>query len=245
MSIHLMSLCWKVKFPTHTQFLALMKCADFADDDGRNIFPALETIADNINASKRQVQYAMSALEKAGILFRVGKSVKGTIQWNIDVQLLAALHAQEVLLQGAHDTVQLVDKGGAIIAPPASQGGNGQRSGWQWATDRVATNCHQSSNNHQLKEASADARDISRTLPAVDEKPLTMFELTPKDVTWKTWLSLMEAKGRTDLADAAIEAGKIQVRTKWPDSEKGLQGLIADKLKKSANYTHRMLGESA
>jgi len=250
MSIHLMSLVWKIKFPSQTQKLLLMRMADFAHENGTNVYPAIETVAEDMGASRRQTQYAIKSLESCSLVNRIrsgGKGNKNTNQWNINTELLVSLALKELKLVGVHDRLEAVENEGAIIAPRDLLRVQSIASRVQSETLKGAMGSTQPLKNHQLEplSASADARDSSRTAHAVEEKPLTMFELTPKDVTWKTWLSLMEAKGRTDLADAAIEAGKIQVRTKWPDSEKGLQGLIADKPKKSANYTDRMLGESA
>jgi hypothetical protein len=246
MSIHLMSLVWKVKFPSQTQKLLLMRLADFAHEDGSDIYPAIDTVAGDIGASRRQTQYAIKSLESCALIDRDGKGSRNTNKWKINTDLLVSLALKEFKLVGVHDSLKAVENEGAIIAPRDLLRVQSAAGRVQSATQKGAMGSTQTLSNHQLEplSASASARDGSRTAHAVDEKPLTMFELTPQDVTWKTWISLMEAKGRTDLADEALEAGKIQVRTKWPDSEKGLQGLITDKPKKSANYTDRMLGET-
>jgi len=242
MSIHLMSKVWRVKFPTHTQFLALMKCADFADDDGKNIYPSYQTIADNINASKRQVQYATEALEKVGLLVRSGQTSKGTIEWNINVPLLTALHEQQVFLSGKHDVIELVDKGGAIIAMQKLHPCNGQQLGWQSTTARVATDCHQSFKNHQEPSgASAGARENSRTAPL--EKIGTRFKLTPDAdrPQWKAWIDFLREQDREALVHTAEVQGHMTVVSKWPDKV-GLRGLLDPK---TADHTQRILGETA
>ena len=248
MSIHLMSLVWEIPFPTPTQKLTLLKLADHATDEGASIFPANETLAYQVGCDPRTIQRSIKALEQAEILKllrRGGTGPKDTNQWQINVDIIAQLAIRDLVLVAENGCLQAVENKGDSLPPSNLARVTKTILRVTPVSSKGDTGVTQTFTNHQLESpsASADARDSSRTAHAVEEKPLTMFELTPKDVTWKTWLSLMEAKGRTDLSDAAVEAGKIQVRTKWPDSEKGLQGLIADKPKKTANYTDRMLGE--
>ena len=252
-----MSLVWDVKFPTQGQKLVMLRMADYANDDGESVFPSNDEVARQCGLTKRGAQYILLGFHNCGLMVVTEKGgfgqKKKTNRRKIDVEMLIDLALTNRILEGSKDELRAVDNKGELSAPLNLARVHQRAARVNQRTLKGEPGFIQSTNNHQLEpsSASADARDSSRTAHAVDEKPLTMFELTPADVTWKIWLTLMDAKGRTDLADEAIEAGKIQVRTKWPDPERGLQGLIVDKplakskskTKPRADYTNRMLGE--
>jgi len=67
MSVKVSALCWKVRLPP-TEKLVLLRLADFADDRGFNIYPAVQTIVDDTGCSERAVQMALRKLVASDIL---------------------------------------------------------------------------------------------------------------------------------------------------------------------------------
>lgn len=72
MSVTVMGLVWATKLPP-TQKLVLLAYADFADDDGRSIWPSIGRMAWKTGCSERTIQRTTRDLEAAGILRVVGK----------------------------------------------------------------------------------------------------------------------------------------------------------------------------
>jgi len=83
MSIKMMSLVWDSKLPRDEKFV-LLAYADHADDDGRNIFPAVATVARKTGYSIRSVQTITRKLEKSKILISDSKGPKGTNRWRMN-----------------------------------------------------------------------------------------------------------------------------------------------------------------
>lgn len=242
MSIHLMSLVWRVRFPSQTQKLLMMRIADFAHEDGTGIYPAIDTMASEIGASRRQTQYALKALESCDLIRRVragGKGSKCTNAWQINNELLVQLALQEVTLNGAHDCLEVVENEGAIIAPRDLLRVQLTASRVQSATDKGATSCTQTTKNHHLEPSDARerARDSSRA-----SRARVAIRLTPQvdPVQFGHWLDRMAECNRDDLVTAARDTGHIIVATRWPPAE-GLRGLISAG---SVDVTERMMGEA-
>jgi DNA-binding Lrp family transcriptional regulator len=119
-----MSLIWEINFPTATQKLLMLRVSDYADDDGSGVYPAIPEVSRQIGTSERQVQYAIKALEEVGLLSRItvgGGKRRSTNVWTINVDVIAKLALQEVVLNGTHDSLELVENRGAIIAPRTLQ----------------------------------------------------------------------------------------------------------------------------
>lgn len=67
MSVKVSALCWRLRLPS-TAKLVLMRLADYANDAGRRIFPAVGTVAEDCGLSPRAVQVAFKALGDMGVL---------------------------------------------------------------------------------------------------------------------------------------------------------------------------------
>lgn len=91
--------------------------ADFADDDGRRIFPSVDTLGRKTRQSRRSVQTQLRRMEIIGYISAVGKSSKGTTEYRINLDFF---------------------DGGAKIAPP-SKGRKSRPTGAQNTTSRGAT----------------------------------------------------------------------------------------------------------
>lgn len=90
--------------------------ADFADDDGRRIFPSVDTLGRKTRQSRRSVQTQLRRMEIIGYISAVGKSSKGTTEYRINLDFF---------------------DGGAKIAPP-SKGRKSRLMGAQNTTKRGA-----------------------------------------------------------------------------------------------------------
>lgn len=114
MSVKAMGLVWDMPCPAKINQLefkpnhkyVLVAYADHADHNGRNIWPAVKTIARKTGYEERTVQYITRDLEAMGILVEDGLGPRGTNKWYIPFS-----------------------EGGEKISPLKSfQGANGEKS---------------------------------------------------------------------------------------------------------------------
>lgn len=94
MSIKVSAICWKVPLPA-TEKLVLLRLADFANDAGFNIWPAVQTVANDCGVGIRAVQLTLKKLVKVGILvvMNQGGGRGRATEYAIDLDLLSALRA--------------------------------------------------------------------------------------------------------------------------------------------------------
>lgn len=245
MSIHLMSLVWKVTFPSQTQKLLMLRMADFAHEDGSGVYPAIDTMASEIGGSRRQTQYAIKALESCDLIKRVtagGINGRKTNIWEINTELLVHLALKEFLLIGVHDSLQSVENEGAIIAPRDLLRVQSIASRVQSATEKGATGSTQTLTNHHLessKSASADARDGSRTSPA--SRSITSLTIEPCDAGWQAWLDHLD----NDTRVLAEQRGKIEVSKRWPDASAIVHTKFRDEAGGLTSRSKAMTGEAS
>lgn len=92
MSVRISALCWKVPLPA-TEKLVLLRLADFADDQGYNIYPAVQTVADDCGCGHRIVQLTLKKLIGRGLLvvMNQGGGRCRTTEYAIDLEVLKAV----------------------------------------------------------------------------------------------------------------------------------------------------------
>jgi hypothetical protein len=101
MSISVMTLCWKTCLYDGNTLNVLLSMADWAEDDGGDIFPAIETLAAKCRCSTRTTQVALRALEADQVIERIAnpKGGRGKVtEYKINlerVQKLQGLHQAE------------------------------------------------------------------------------------------------------------------------------------------------------
>lgn len=103
MSNRLLTIAWGVPLPT-TKKMVLLRLADFADDNGRRVFPSVARLAHECGTSERTVQYALRDLETDGFIVVVGNATGGrgrAREYAVLVERLLA--AQEPYEKGAND----------------------------------------------------------------------------------------------------------------------------------------------
>jgi hypothetical protein len=216
MSGHLTSLLWEVDFPTSTQKLLMLRLADYADDDGRGIYPSIPEVARQIGSSERQIQYALKALEAVNLIDRVafgGTGPKRTNVWTINVDLVAKLALQELVLNGTHSELEAVENEGAIIAPRTLARVQSRIKRVQSATDKGATDCTQATKEPNLEPNSAGAPAThSAARPALKKA----IRILASDASWANWIEHIEQSGSHEMAAAARAAGEIVACSRWP-----------------------------
>lgn len=101
MSVKVWSLCWKVPLPGIPK-LVLLRLADFANESGGSIYPAVSTVAEDCGISSRTVQNALRTLEESGVLVSLKASRGGrgcTTSYRIDLIKAAELAGPARLME--------------------------------------------------------------------------------------------------------------------------------------------------
>lgn len=75
-----MSLVWDVDVPP-SEKLVLLCYANYADQSGKNIYPAIDSVAKKTKLNRRTVQRATKSLEEKGLLIADGKGRNGVNKW--------------------------------------------------------------------------------------------------------------------------------------------------------------------
>jgi len=131
MSVKAQALVWEMECPAKWNEVdfkpnhkyVLICYADNADHNGKNIWPAVKTIAKKTGYQERNVQNLTRALEKMGILVLDGVGPRGTNKWRIPFDEGGAKIAPVQILQGAKSDNSLganslgANSLGAKIAP--------------------------------------------------------------------------------------------------------------------------------
>lgn len=91
MSAALLGLAWGARMGERSRKLILMKLVDCCRDDGKQIFPAVRSVAEGAECSPRQVQKVMAEFCAVGLLRKVrdgGCGPKSTACYEMDIALL-------------------------------------------------------------------------------------------------------------------------------------------------------------
>ncbi len=94
MSIEVIARVLKKKWGSPSRKLVALKLADTANEDGTSIYPALQTVADECELSKRQVQRTMSEFRADGLLVLVkegGSGPRDTTAYRFDMTMIGKL----------------------------------------------------------------------------------------------------------------------------------------------------------
>jgi hypothetical protein len=102
MSVKVSALCWLVPLPSTAKFV-LIRLADFAGNNGKRVFPAIGTVANDCGLSPRAVQRAFKVLCDEGVLVleRATKGGRGhTNVYSLDLKRIEELGGGSVPDQG-------------------------------------------------------------------------------------------------------------------------------------------------
>ena len=92
MSISVMSLVWKRANVSDYDLLILLALADWADDDGENCYPKIDTISLKTRISRRTVFDSLKRLEKDKYITRIsGPGAGHKNEYIVNISLLESL----------------------------------------------------------------------------------------------------------------------------------------------------------
>ena len=236
MSIELMTLVWKVPFPTSTQMVIALKLADHAHDDGTKIFPGRTSLAERARCSESTVKTTLKLFREAGLLIVVEEGGKGphhTTKYNMNVGLMQAISAGLVSLSGCSDMLELEwsedsGKKGSEFAPLEFLGGGGLSLRGQLAVAKGSAHPPQTIIKHQEPSgARARASDVDTPHALDAEKTEARGWTTTKagvpsrlvlkgDRDWWTWLTFIESVQGRIARNAYVAEGAILVFDEAP-----------------------------
>jgi len=106
MSITIMAQVYATKLGSATLKAVALKLADYANDAGGNVWPALDTVAEHTEVSKSTVQRSIKEMLASGLLElerEGGKGPGSTTRYRFNLRCLAAAPKIEKGGQGDHD----------------------------------------------------------------------------------------------------------------------------------------------
>lgn len=137
MSIKVATLTWAHRGLDATAKLVLLRLADFAADDGANVFPTVDRVAEDTSLSERAVRTALRRLEEAGALVLVAREDSGrhrAREYRINLDFLA----RGTTCRAAPDAGRHEEPGGTTF-----------QSGGHDVPERGAPDAPKPSSNHQ------------------------------------------------------------------------------------------------
>ena len=191
MSVKVMGLVWDLEIERDLKYI-LLAYADHADHEGKNIFPAVATIARKTGYSERSVQAITRQLESLGLLLEDGKGPKGTNKWRIPLQGGAEI-APVQNLRGAEN-----DEGGCRIEHDSTEKG-------------VQPTAPEPSFNRPLTE------DIKKQKESSDIQAQIAWDSTLRQLQLEMPKPVFEAKLRDTWA-LSLQAGRMTICV--PDDER-------------------------
>lgn len=257
MSIDLMSMVWRVTWPTQSQLLVALKLADHAHDDGSHVYPGKTSVSKQAQCSESTVANALRAFRNCGLLHVVregGKGPKDPTVYAINVSLLKALADARAELKGTADTLEIpdelcpkaVNEEGSTLDP--LEGVRGQSDGHKGSTDSAKGSKALTPNHHlePSNRTSAHARakcEISDLKNGSKLPPVrSAIRVSASDASWQHWLDHLRAIGHAELAVRAERAGEMTAASRWPRA--GPDEPLPNVPKPAKNFTDRMLGEA-
>lgn len=178
MSAALLGLAFKARLgDSKTRKLVLLKLVDCCDDDGRNIFPALTTIASDSCCSTAQARRVLREFCAVGLLRKIregGRGTGSTARYEMDVDLLAKLRRPEFwpALEAAaqyHPKGEDEDDEGAGHAPDAGNDPDNASGDAQILGDMVSPLHGASLTFEGSRVTSGVTQPLSRTLTSERE----------------------------------------------------------------------------
>lgn len=151
MSVKVISRVWECSSHGGNELLVLLALADWADDDGRHIYPSVPRIAAKCKLTERGVRYILRKLEASGELITSMQSHR-----NKNRQMTNEYRIVLNQLRGANCA------GGNKLP-----GANERPKGGQIDAERGATVSDNTSVIHQEPSLGADAPKVSTSTPAI------------------------------------------------------------------------------
>lgn len=234
MSIELMTLVWKVPFPTSTQMVIALKLADHAKDDGSDIFPGRASLADRARCSESTVKATLKLFREAGILLVVEQGGKGphdTTVYRMHVELLKAIAAGEISISGSSNELLVacgnhVDEKGSNSDPLEKYPVSPQAVRGQPAGSKGSAHNPQTITNHQepsLRAKRAQSESFKSGFGS-EVKPSGTITITTKDhpqavEAWRRYALHREGHAYRQIVKLIDKHGACAVPTLMPPDE--------------------------
>lgn len=97
MSIRVMSIVWDRYQGGGSKLLTMLALADFGNDEGKRIYPSIETLAGKVRMSPRQMNRIINELKSEGVIAIINDGNKGgpgqSNQYAIDLGTLSKCHS--------------------------------------------------------------------------------------------------------------------------------------------------------
>lgn len=116
MSVRIMSLVWKITFPTQSQKLIALKLADHSNDEGDNVYPGKPRVARECGCSETTVQLTLKVFRLCGLLEVIEKGGMGprsTTKYRLNVDLINEIAEEKIVLSGTADELIIADVKGS------------------------------------------------------------------------------------------------------------------------------------
>lgn len=192
MSIAVMSRLFKAQLGSPNRKILAIRLADFADDDGRGIWPTVGRLANETELSERTVQRLLREFVDDGLLIVVaeggGRPGQAT-RYDFDMRVLERFAGAKKVVDGCHGDT------GVTVSPvttEAATGDNGDRDGCHGVTQTVI----EPSYNPSLERARESEQESKENRKAVEKAFKRAFHAWPTFVddsepkAWKAWNAL-------------------------------------------------------
>lgn len=201
MSIQLMTLVWRIEFPTQSQLLVALKLADHANDEGTNCYPSRSRIAELTQCSESTVKNALRAFREIGLLHVIeegGKGPKSTTKYAFHMRLVHSLHRGDCIIVSDGEKLKLEwpDKGvefdplkGPEFDPLEEKRGQPAPLRGQPAAvkgSKALTPNHQETSKRNTTGADTRESHGAHALSAAKEARLVL----PEDEDWPEWFDV-------------------------------------------------------
>ena len=179
-------------FPTITQKFLMVRLAGLANEDGSGLWPAVDTLAFQMQQTSRSVRYNLTGFRKCGLInvkHEGGNGPGDTTQYELNVDLMIEIALGHFHLAGTKDELELVEisegKRGNSVPPSAFRRLNQTLLRLNGGSSKGGTGVQPRIPEKPIieKRAGARASNSPRTAPDAQENRLPRFEdLPPNEV---------------------------------------------------------------
>lgn len=208
MSVHVSSAVYKASLGGSTRKAIALKLADCANEDGTRVYPAVQTIADEVEVSARTVQRVLKEFVAEGLLIVVkvgGKGPKNTTEYRFNFSVL----------HGLPRVKPVPDKDDTMSPLVGTKGDTGDAKG---DTDDKKGDTQSPNPSLPVKEQEARERAQDSISGLGSEGPTGWVEISILDdrAEWAAWGAWLIQRGHMDDLKAATAAKRMRVATRKP-----------------------------
>lgn len=189
-----------------------------------DMFVGQGELAEEVKRDERTVRRYLSYLEESGFITRQQQRLQSGQRGTDRIVLIGYLEWQDIIEKGGV-MPDPKTRGKPVQKPADKTSGRDETTGQNdpnqpdkntSPTGHVVSGTRGTTINQFNHSAPERASDESARAP-VAKKHATSFELTPSDVQWDAWMTLLTDRDRRDLVMAAQEARRMEVfGSRWP-----------------------------